>query len=94
MFKKKGQKFFYSHSEVLGECLKYFDGDELAATTWINKYASRNENNELIEKSPDEMHKRMAKEFGRIELRYKSKKFNKKNLSAYGQKRSFLSVQK
>lgn len=46
------------------ELLKYFDGDELAASTWLNKYAYKEE------KTPTEMHRRMAKEFARIEQDY------------------------
>lgn len=46
------------------ELLKYFDGDELAASTWLNKYAYKDE------KTPTEMHRRMAKEFARIEKDY------------------------
>ena len=46
------------------ELLKYFDGDELAASTWLNKYAYKDE------KTPTEMHRRMAKEFARIEKNY------------------------
>lgn len=46
------------------ELLKYFNGDELAASTWLNKYAYKDE------KTPTEMHRRMAKEFARIEQEY------------------------
>lgn len=46
------------------ELFKYFDGDELAASTWLNKYAYKEE------KTPTEMHRRMAKEFARIEQEY------------------------
>lgn len=46
------------------ELLKYFDGDELAASTWLNKYSYKDE------KTPTEMHRRMAKEFARIEQEY------------------------
>ena len=44
--------------------LEYFNGDELAATTWRNKYAAEGEEN------PDDTHRRMAKEFARIEQKY------------------------
>ena len=46
------------------ELLKYFNGDELAASTWKNKYALEGE------VTPDDMHRRMAKEFIRIEDNY------------------------
>jgi ribonucleoside-diphosphate reductase alpha chain len=84
----------YSYSEVLEKCLVYFNDDDLAATTWINKYASRNEKGELMESTPDDMHHRMAREFARIEKKYAKKKNNKKNLSAYGQKRTALSEER
>ena len=46
------------------ELLDYFHGDELASSTWQNKYAQSGD------KTPDDMHRRMAKEFARIEQRY------------------------
>ncbi len=57
----------YLYDEVLMECLSYFDGDELAATTWINKYAMTDNDGHYVDNSPDAMHQRMAKEFARIE---------------------------
>lgn len=54
--------------------LTYFKGDELASKVWLDKYALKDAHNEAIEKSPDEMHKRMAKEFARIEAKYGGKK--------------------
>ena len=50
--------------EVTQQLLDYFRGDELAASTWLNKYAQEGE------KTPDDMHRRMAKEFARIEAKY------------------------
>lgn len=57
----------FSHEEVKEETLKYFDGDETATDVWINKYALRDEAGNLHEKNPDDMHRRFAKEFARIE---------------------------
>ncbi len=82
----------YSFEEVLEASLKYFNGDELAATTWINKYALKTKDGKFFEKTPDEMHKRMAKEFARIELKYSDKE--KKAVSEYGQKRNALTQEK
>ncbi|MGB0918698.1 MAG: ribonucleotide reductase N-terminal alpha domain-containing protein, partial [Flavobacteriales bacterium] len=62
----------YLYDEVLNECLKYFDGDELAATTWMNKYAMKNSDGAYVETSPDDMHKRMAKQFARMEEKHGS----------------------
>jgi ribonucleoside-diphosphate reductase alpha chain len=86
------QKEIHPYDEVLKECLRYFEGDDLAATTWINKYASRDDNDQLLEKSPDDMHLRMAREFARIEKKYEKKKIDKKNLSLYGRLRNPLSA--
>ena len=47
------------------DLLEYFDGDALAASTWRNKYALETES------TPEDMHHRMAKEFARIEKKYK-----------------------
>ncbi|MGV6845630.1 MAG: adenosylcobalamin-dependent ribonucleoside-diphosphate reductase [Lutibacter sp.] len=84
----------YEYKQVLESALAYFNGDELAATTWLNKYAMKTKNGEFLEQSPADMHQRMAKEFARIETKYNEKKPNKKELSAYGQKRDFLSEEK
>ena len=80
----------YEYKEVLDSCLAYFKGDELAATTWINKYAVKTKKGEFLESTPDQMHKRMAKEFGRIEKQYEGKEISVEDLSDYGKKRKFL----
>ena len=59
----------YSAEEVLKNARTYFKGDELAATTWMNKYALRDAAGHLVEASPADMHRRMAREFARIEAR-------------------------
>jgi ribonucleoside-diphosphate reductase alpha chain len=80
----------FSYEEVLENSIVYFDGDELAATTWMNKYAMKNKKGEFMELSPDDMHQRMAKEFGRIEENYKVQKEKIKHLSDYGKSRKTL----
>lgn len=50
--------------------LKYFNEDVLAATTWENKYAKRDNEGNVVEETPDDMHKRMAKAFAKIEKFY------------------------
>lgn len=60
----------YSADEVLQETLKYFDGNELAANVWITKYALKNKEGDFVEKSPQDMHNRIAKEFVRIEDKF------------------------
>ena len=87
----------YSYEDTLKSSIEYFNGDELAATTWMNKYAMKDSGNNFVEKTPDDMHKRMAKEFGRIESDYKLKynlNGSAKFLSMYGQKRKTLSENK
>lgn len=50
--------------------IQYFKGDELASKVWLDKYALRDSNNNVLEESPQQMHIRMAKEFARIEAKY------------------------
>lgn len=60
----------YSYSQVLEASTKYFDGDEFAAKVFTDKYALQNLDGEFFELTPDDMHKRLAKEFARIEAKY------------------------
>ena len=57
----------YTYDEAIKASTEYFNGDELAGKVFVDKYALRNEDQELVEKTPDDMHRRMAKEFARIE---------------------------
>jgi len=87
----------YTYEQVLESSMSYFNGDKLAATTWMNKYAMKDNDGEFVEQSPTDMHKRMAKEFGRIEADYKLKynlNGSAKFLSKYGQEREDLTEQK
>ena len=94
MVDEKVKKGVYTYAEVLNDSLSYFNGDELAATTWINKYAVKNSDGEYLEKTPDQMHKRMAKQFGRIESKYNQKETSIDNFSVYGKKRKELNEEK
>src|SRR5574344_645108 len=60
----------YSFDEALESTKKYFNGDDLAATVWINKYALKDSFGNLYEKTPDDMHHRIASELARIDLNY------------------------
>lgn len=60
----------YTYEEALKESVQYFKGDELAASVWIGKYAMKDSLGNLYEKSPEQMHRRLAKEFARIEAKY------------------------
>lgn len=59
----------YSNSEVLKRTHEYFDGDELAPDVFL-KYALRDSTGQLLEADPDQMHRRLACEFARIEAKY------------------------
>ncbi len=60
----------YGLDEAFKASVKYFKGDELAARVWVNKYALKDSQGLIYERTPDDMHKRLASEIGRIELRY------------------------
>ena len=57
----KTQPTVYSYKDVLENSINYFNGDELAASTWMNKYAMKDKSGKFLEKSPDDMHRRMSK---------------------------------
>ena len=86
----------YTYDEVLQAALQYFNGDNLAAQTWINKYAMRDKEGNLVEKTPEDMHRRMAKAFALKEehYRYNVKESDQLKLSEYGYKREELTYDK
>lgn len=51
-------------------CIEYFGGDEMAAQVWQNKYALKDSEGNLYEKTPADMHHRIAREIARIEQKY------------------------
>lgn len=57
----------YSRTEVYEATKDYFNGDELAANVFVTKYALRDKEGNFLEKTPDDMHERIASEFSRIE---------------------------
>ena len=60
----------YEKEEIIGDVTEYFHGDALAASVWVDKYAMKNREGKLVERTPDDMHRRLAREFARIEKRY------------------------
>jgi ribonucleoside-diphosphate reductase alpha chain len=68
----KSEKVIYSHEEAVAASIKYFKGDELAARVWANKYALKDSFGNLYEKTPDDMHRRLAREINRVEMKYKN----------------------
>ncbi len=59
-----------NYDEAFKQSLAYFDGDDMAAEVFLTKYALTDENGELLEATPEDMHRRLAREFARIEARY------------------------
>lgn len=57
----------YTYEEALKSSIEYFNGEELPAEVFLNKYALRDNDGNLVEKNPDESHRRLAKEFSRIQ---------------------------
>jgi ribonucleoside-diphosphate reductase alpha chain len=68
----KKERPTYSHDEAVDASIDYFNGDELAARVWANKYALKDSFGNLYEKTPDDMHRRLAREIHRIERKYKN----------------------
>ncbi|MDH6355565.1 ribonucleoside-diphosphate reductase alpha chain [Dysgonomonas sp. PH5-45] len=62
----------YTFDEAYGASLKYFNGDELAAKVWVNKYALKDAQGNIYELTPEDMHWRLANEIGRIEDKYEN----------------------
>jgi ribonucleoside-diphosphate reductase alpha chain len=60
----------YSYEEALKASIEYFGGDELAANVWVSKYALKDSFGRIYEKTPDDMHRRIARELARIEQKY------------------------
>ena len=58
------------YNDAVAESKVYFDGDDLAATVWVSKYALKDSFGNIYEKSPREMHERIAGEIARIEKKY------------------------
>lgn len=79
----------YTFDEAFEASKKYFDGDEMAAATWVKKYALQDDEGAYLEKTPDDMHKRMAKLFNDVEQKYLDKS-SEEFMSEYGKKRERL----
>ena len=66
------QDNIYTFDEAFHASKEYFDGDELAARVWANKYALKDSFGHIFEKTPADMHHRIAKEIVRIENKYQN----------------------
>lgn len=62
----------YTYNEAFEASKKYFEGDELAARVWATKYALKDSQGNYFELTPDDMHRRLAREIARIEKKYKN----------------------
>ena len=60
----------FTYEEAFAASLEYFRGDELAARVWVNKYAMKDSFGNIFERSPEDMHWRIANEIARIENKY------------------------
>ena len=68
--KGEGHRKTYRYEEALKASVAYFGGDELAASVWVNKYALKDSYGHIYERTPDDMHRRIAAEIYRIESQY------------------------
>lgn len=83
----------YTYDQAYEASTKYFDGDELAAKVFVDKYALRNLDGEFLEDTPEKMHRRIAKEFASRSYSEISKIKLNDNLSEHG-KRFFEKISK
>ncbi|WLD22654.1 adenosylcobalamin-dependent ribonucleoside-diphosphate reductase [Flavobacterium dauae] len=60
----------YTNEEAVKASTEYFKGDVLAATVFVNKYALKDSEGTIYEKTPDDMHRRIASEIARVESKY------------------------
>ena len=60
----------YTQDEAFKAALHYFNNDDLAARVWLNKYALKDSEGNIYELTPNDMHRRIASEIARIEMRY------------------------
>ncbi|RTE54598.1 adenosylcobalamin-dependent ribonucleoside-diphosphate reductase [Arenibacter aquaticus] len=66
----KEPKKTYTQDEAFNASLEYFKGDDLAARVWVNKYALKDSEGNIYELTPDDMHRRIAREIARVEQKY------------------------
>lgn len=70
MRKKTATIRHFTHAKATAAALHYFNGDGLAASVWVQKYALRDAKGCFYESTPDDMHRRLAREFARVEQKY------------------------
>lgn len=67
---KKQELKTYAHEEAVKASTEYFGGDNLAGTVWVSKYALKDSYGNIYERTPEDMHWRLAHELERIEKKY------------------------
>jgi len=60
----------FDEKEVKEATLEYFGGDELATNVFMTKYCLRDKKGNFREKTPADMHRRLASEFARMEAKF------------------------
>ena len=60
----------YTPEEIKEASFEFFKGDDLATKVWPTKYALKDSFGNVYELTPDDMHRRLAREIGRIEKNY------------------------
>jgi len=78
--KREPKQKFHSYEDAFKKSLEYFDGDDLAAKVFLDKYALKDHDNNLLEETPTDMHWRIAKEFARIEKNKFKKPLSEKEI--------------
>ena len=56
--------------DIIDKVIEYFGGDELSSNVWLDKYALKSKEGDILEETPDDMHHRLARELARIEAKY------------------------
>lgn len=79
------EKKTYTFDEAFQASLDYFKGDELAAKVWVSKYALKDSEGTIYEKSPEDMHRRLANEIARIEKNYSNSLTEKELFNLFDQ---------
>jgi len=62
----------YTYKEAMQAATEYFGGDGMAAKNWVTKYALKDSFGNIYEHTPADMHRRLAREFARIERKYEN----------------------
>lgn len=60
----------FTHEDAYEATLEYFGGDDLAAKVWVSKYALKDSDGNIYERTPADMHRRIASEIARVEAKY------------------------